>query len=47
MPLMKCHSRARFQEAVQCQIVILSAERSTNIAFDQDPNLILDRFGLS
>lgn len=44
---MKCHSRARSQEAVQCQIVTLGVERSTNIAFDQDPNLVLNRFGLS
>jgi len=30
-----------------CQTGLLGAEQSTNVAFDQDSDLVLDRFRLS
>lgn len=47
MPSTKCRSRARSQEAVPGQLDMFRAEQSTNVAFDQNSDLVLDRFGLS
>jgi hypothetical protein len=47
MPSTKCRSRARSQEAVLCQLEILKVKQNTNVAFDQDSDLVLDCFSLS
>lgn len=47
MPSTKCRSRARSREAVSRQIEILGAEQGTDVAFDQDSDLVLDCFRLS
>lgn len=47
MPSTRCRSRARSQEAVLCQLGILMAEHGTNVAFDENSDLVLDRFRLS